>query len=127
MAYLDGVKVGDKLWSIHFGECVVIDIYEGDEYSIRIGTTTLSDVEDEHYTMDGYYLRGHKLPSLFWSKPEFELPPRPKRMVKKEGWINIYSDGFTSNIHKSEQKANINLHSAKTRVACVKVEYEVEE
>lgn len=121
MAYLDGVKVGDKLWSIQLGECVVIDVENGERYPIVAEGSEYS----ARYMFDGRHDIHNCCPSLFWSKPEFELPPRPKRMVKKGVWINIYPEETTSNICRTKELAD--AVSGPNRIACIKIEYEVEE
>lgn len=122
MAYLDGVKVGDKLWSIQLGECEVHKINQGSPYSISVKNGR--DMGD--YTLAGGYLNSDLLPSLFWSKPKIELPRKPKRIVKKAGWINIYPNDDTGGfIYQSRSEADNN--SLQNRIACIKIEYEVEE
>ena len=70
MAYLDDVKVG---------ECVVYSLNYKSDYPILV--KSLVGNRKETYNCDGNLWKDHKLPSLFWSKP--------KRKVKKEGWIYI--------------------------------------
>lgn len=40
---------------------------------------------------------------------------------KKEGWLNIYSNG-SGNLHESRVPAD--LHAAASRIACIKITYE---
>lgn len=122
MAYLDGVRVGDKLWSIQLGECEVYEINLGCAHPISVK----NGCDRGYYTLAGGYLSSDIHPSLFWSNPNIELPPKPKRMVKKGGWINIYPNNNTGGgIYQSKSKAD--EHAAHNRTTCIKIEYEVEE
>ena len=127
MAYLDGIKTGDKLWSIQLGECVVVDIDDSAQNPICVGSIGSPYVGQESYDYEGHHWESDKIPSLFWSKPEFKLPVKPKKKVKKTGWINIYNDGSTSNIYDSELRAKNNHNPNKILAARINVEYEVEE
>ena len=70
------VKVGDKLWSIQLGECVVADIYEADGCLIKVENMS---VGKEIYREDGKLCRRDLFQSLFFSKPFDELPLPPKQ------------------------------------------------
>lgn len=64
--------------------------------------------------------------TLFYSKPIFELPPPPKRMVKKviEGWIMIYPHC----LRKSKEEAEYSAKAGSLDEAhFIRHEYEVEE
>jgi hypothetical protein len=76
MAYLDGVKVGDKLWLLsrqYWG--TVIEIHIGREYPVHI---VYEDGRKMLLTMDGLFLPSESSPCVFWDKVEFTPPPRPR-------------------------------------------------
>jgi len=129
MAYFDGIKVGDRVYSIICGWTIVTEVDLNRAYPITIAKSGLSI----NYTLDGrYYLDDDAPQSLFWDAPQFTSPPRPKRLVKKqlEGWVNVYKRGnevYYSSIYNTEYDA---AEAADTDlIACVKLsgEYEVEE
>jgi hypothetical protein len=130
MAYFDGIKVGDRVYSFICGWTIVTEVDLNRTYSI---TTALKSGLSVNYTLDGRYYHGDDVPqSLFWDEPQFTPPPRPKRLVKKqlEGWVNVYKRGnevYYSSIYDTEADAH---DAADTDlIACVKLtgEYEVEE
>lgn len=130
MAYFDGIKVGDRVYSIICGWTIVTEVDLNRVYPI---TTALKSGLSITYTLDGrYYLDDNAPQSLFWDVPQFTLPPRPKRLVKKqlEGWVNVYkgdNEVYYSSIYNTEADA---YDVADTDlIACVKItgEYEVEE
>lgn len=59
-----------------------------------------------------------------WSTLHWE---KPKVKVQKEGWMNIYPVEFTCGafVYKTKELADIN--ASRTRIDCVKVQWEVEE
>lgn len=129
MAYFDGIKVGDRVYSIICGWTIVTEVDLNRSYPITAAKSGLSI----NYTLDGrYYLDDDAPQSLFWDVPQFTPPPRPKRLVKKqlEGWVNVYKGGnevYYSAIYNTEADA---YDAADTDlIACVKItgEYEVEE
>ena len=67
-------------------------------------------------------------PSYFWSEPQYETPPRPKRMVKKtlEGWLNIYPD-IPPQYHETRELADKRASSHRIACAGLSGSYEVEE
>ena len=126
MAYFDGIKAGDRVYSLICGWTIVTEVDLNRAYPI---TTPLKSGLSINYTLDGRYYLGDDVPqSLFWDVPQ----PRPKRLVKKqlEGWVNVYKRGnevYYSSIYDTEAAA---YDAADTDlIACVKLtgEYEVEE
>lgn len=41
----------------------------------------------------------------------------------KKGWINIYSDGFVSNIHLTEEMADVARDHSSKRIDCIEITY----
>lgn len=73
--YFQGIRVGDKIWTIQEGWTEVENINkEGDTYQI--------ETTNEDYTIEGKYLEEDQHQSAFWSDPGIVAPPRPKRMKK---------------------------------------------
>lgn len=79
-------RVGDKLWSIQLGDCIVSEL-------------TLSEIcviSDngiyEYYYFDGKFSSADKYQSLFFSNPNIIAPPEPPRLPDyKEGqWIAVW-------------------------------------
>ena len=95
MAYFDGIKVGDRVYSLAFGFGRVdgIDLSD-DDYPLWVNFLR----DGQSFTMDGEYEKG-ELQTLFWDKPVFDPPQRPKRKVKKtiERWCFV--NPVTGNLH----------------------------
>lgn len=118
MAYLSGVRVGDELWSIQLGKCVVKEV--------RVNS--IEAVGDSgcacFYGFDGRYFEQDQMPSLFWSEPKCEVPPKPKRKVKKLLWVNVYPK-YELRWYPSKEFADNDAFLG--RIACVPLEFEEEE
>lgn len=80
----ENAKVGDKVWSYHNGWGVIYSI-TSPPYPIIVD---FSDAKLYSFTLDGVEITGERQ-TLFWDEVKFEIPTRPKKRVKKEGWINI--------------------------------------
>ena len=72
-----GIKVGDKVWTIQDGDTEVISIDLADPHPIMVGRNLCYKADGRHFVDD-------KNPSLFWSKPYQEMPKKP---VKKYQWL----------------------------------------
>lgn len=79
-------RVGDKLWSIQLGDCIVSEL-------------TLSEIcviSDngiyEYYYFDGKFSSADKYQSLFFSNPNIIAPPEPPRLpdYKPGQWIAVW-------------------------------------
>lgn len=68
----DTLKVGDKVWTIQEGDTEVIKLRRNGEYSIH--------TKEQCYTKKGYFVEGHKSPSLFKSNPFESISEYPKLM-----------------------------------------------
>ena len=72
MNYIEqGIKVGDRVWTIQLGEVTVVDIVNSYPYRILVGAMR------ERYTANGKYWETDVSPSLFWSDPHIVSPPKP--------------------------------------------------
>ena len=100
MAYFDGVKVGDKVYSLTDGEGVVVRLSDG-IYKIMVdfGGNLKS------HTMDGFYSLGDKTQTLYWQKPDIIDKGKPKPPLVKGAAYWVWSD-----IH-SKRKLKIYSHS----------------
>ena len=63
----DKLKIGTKLWSSIYGNCIVIHICNISEYPIEVA---FDDYPTNTYTKDGKVLKSDKFPSLFLRKPD---------------------------------------------------------
>jgi hypothetical protein len=82
----------------------------------------------EHYEDGGWYLWVSGVPPYF---EDSQYRIKPKR-VKKEGWVNVYSEkdrgdrsGYLGWAWASKEEADINCTN--DRIACVRIEWEEEE
>lgn len=113
----DTLKVGDRLWSIPDGECIVTYIQEDSNYNYRIKTTSRNIGEgDASYTKHGERCIGNKAPSLFKEKPDFF---KEKKEVKKWKWYfevitatGVEFSDVSSAFTEEEVKKYIELHYA---------------
>jgi hypothetical protein len=88
-------KVGDKLWCIQLGECVVICIYPNEKQLVCASSEDSSHTAD--FQMDGKTARSHKRQSLFFSNPNIQAPPEPVRLpdYKPGEWIAVWDYGHS--------------------------------
>ncbi len=88
--YFDGITVGQKVYDRDGKEWEVAQTDYDSEFPVRIYLGEIWwDSNLEGYAR-GFESLGQQ---FFWAPPQqIEVPPRPKRMVKKkvEGWINLY-------------------------------------
>ena len=101
-------------------------------YSIGVRLDIIQDLGNTGFTPAGEYSEGGGQ-VLFWSKPEFEVPVRPKRMVKKKVWLG-YLSTVNRNSDGKKWHSTTCLYEEKEKVALVgeefkllEVEIEVEE
>lgn len=114
MAYImDGreVKIGDKLYDLVYGEGVVREVYHSVNHEsyvyVNFPTVSLCNIEyGINYIFAGYNGCNR---TLFWSKPEFEIPEPPKQKVKKyrvlyTTKINPDNYGISSGHYKNQEE-----------------------
>lgn len=73
------LKVGDKLWSIQLGECIVTEINDKSNYPIACGNDT--------YSQSGHRIVGEHFPSLFTSNPFADTEPE---QITLSGPISVH-------------------------------------
>ena len=82
-------RVGDKVWDIELGPSTVIEV-----------CTQTFWIAGAHSRADRYF-DGRKsysspIPYTYWSRPEFAIPPPPKRTKKVTVWVRINCEPNTS-------------------------------
>jgi hypothetical protein len=92
------------------------EIKEDDSWSIRV---EFDNGNNEAFNKEGKIYEENAFPTLFWDEVHITPPPRPKRMVKKEGWV---PEGWIEEI-----KSNRFQREFPNDGDVVKVTYEVEE
>lgn len=104
--YFADVRVGDCVYDMGYGEGIV---------DTDMGSSFIACFKGScRYTYDKEGVLHCLLPqranqTLFYSKPVFELPPPPRRMVKKvvEGWVNLCSNSQMVALWDSERTADL--------------------
>jgi hypothetical protein len=122
----ENAKVGDKVYSFTSGEGEICQVDFASSYSIMVK----SPAGHESFTTKGAYrMNGEQ--TLFWSKPVFETPTRPKRVAKKDvvRWANVYPYNNNVGAHNYPTKEEADSKASNERIACVRLTgtYEVEE
>ena len=85
MAYFDGIKVGDTVWSVEYGWGKVIEL--SNEYFEKRIKVSFEDAKAiQSYTYDGIrtLVADGAKQTLFWDEIEIEPPQRPKIELKKD-------------------------------------------
>lgn len=82
MSYFDGIKAGDKIWTIQDGWTEVMKIHTDNDYPI--------ETSGYGYAMDGKIDEEDVHQSAFWSDPGIVAPPRPKRYKKIKMEVRPY-------------------------------------
>lgn len=109
--YFADARVGDSVYDMAYGEGKIKDVH------IALTRPVITIIFKGYHTVKSFYINGAEAEgnnqTLFYSKPIFDLPPPPRRMVKKviEGWENLYCDvdGFRGGIiFRTREIADIN-------------------
>lgn len=115
-------KVGDRVWSQRHGWGFIARRDNDLTYPLvcKFGDEKCT------YSLEGKYVTHDKFPSLFWDEIPIVAPPKPKRMVKKTGWVNFYGVSHPcNNVHRTREDAD--RERADGRIACIRIEWEEEE
>lgn len=82
---------GDKLWSLRYGEVVVVRISASNTILCSIGNTS----NTLEWWICGRAFASDVTPDLYWSRPEIVAPEKPERVVMREFtmYINRYENG----------------------------------
>lgn len=122
--YFDGVEVGDKLWSMMYGEVEVISIKEnGRGFPIACKAPN-GDIPT--FSVEGTWTDG-QLQTLFWSKPEFEIPQRPKKWQLKGVAINPMPAPYVAYTHHFKDISITATRTSEKQIRNISLSYEVEE
>jgi hypothetical protein len=108
------VKVGDKLWSLRFGEVIITEIDGGHIY----GT---ADTLNLSWNMDGRVTISQVTPDLYFGKPEIIAPPPPKRKVKKTRDIPVQ---ITDIRHSADYGTEIRLIAKRADAFIISLGYD---
>lgn len=99
----ENAKIGDRVFSMMHGVKSEEDKTNGyicDFFNNKKEVCfCLDNTENKSwFKINGNFLFENKLHGqvLFWSKPEFVVPTRPKRMVKKKGFVGVDVSGPTN-------------------------------
>jgi hypothetical protein len=117
------VRVGDKIFTQESGEVEVSKVEEDDFYAG--GYWYRKDNGFQSYL----YIHMPSIPSAFWSKPNIEIPPPPKRMVKKtiRVWATIHNLSTNGILGIISDEYTAKQWGLKCRVEELSKEIEVEE
>lgn len=131
-------KVGDTVYNIRKGVCVVINTCDGSEYPLkvrRLGSEHYSSFNEDGFTEDGRWGSKDVNPTLLTideARAKGYDVPKVKRKVTKtiSRWANVYPDEhlIACNDYHTREEADSNANLSK-RIACVELTgtYEVEE
>jgi hypothetical protein len=119
-------RVGDRAWHIRFGKGKITRINED------VGIWFSPDHSGFIHCIgfDGRVEETDLLPSLYHDEIKFEIPPPPKRMVKKkfEHWDLVASDGdLCCCKFETKQEAEVYVGETFRYPAFITYEIEVEE
>ncbi len=83
MAYFDGVKIGDKVWSFEFGWGTVKELIYNSPYPIGV---VFDNEQYETFTLDGKVEKSCNQ-TLFWNEVKFEVPKKTKLELKEYKYL----------------------------------------
>jgi len=101
MSYFDGIKVGDKVYSVEFGygEVTNIDKFRGVIYVFFNSLFKEKNISNtEKYDFDGKrfikvdLLKKANNQTLFWDEIKFEISEKPKIKLRENGYIIFIQD-----------------------------------
>lgn len=139
MCVFRDAKVGNEVYDICWGKGEIIQIAVLPDDLIEIQVMSKSDRTVRWYDEDGMIKEVFaENPTLFWSKPDITPPPRPKRKVKKEGWINLKVENGIARVVRtgsgpSQGRSVHDDYNAAWANSCsdamkpIKIDYEVDE
>jgi len=112
MNTFEKAQVGDKVYSLKYGEGKIIRVKPREEnYPIIINFNR--EASDFAYAINGKYVKNDLTPDLYWSKPEIIEPEAPKRLVEKivNRYCNVYKNNsgnhYLGQMHETKQEAII--------------------
>lgn len=127
---LDGreVKVGDKLWDFEKDWVIVTFIAnpKNNLYPIHVKVADTINT----YTESGKPFSTSNR-TLFWDEIKFDIPPPPKKKVKKWQWVYLGKDGkyFLTDYHyatREEAEATLVVSTLEGKLECSMIEVDEE-
>jgi hypothetical protein len=105
-AMFEDAQVGDRVWDFRYGFGEIATVDPSNNYPLKVKFPCANGAMT--YTLDGKHYSNEAFLSLFWDEIKFDIPPRPKRKVKKEVefWMNFYSDRSRGGPHDNEYLAD---------------------
>lgn len=126
--YFSYARVGDSVYDMALGVGIIKEIDLNSELPCKVVFDEAADTLYWCFTLGGSCEPGRHQ-TLFYSKPIFELPPPPKRKVRKviEGYINIYP-ARTSGLYSTKAEADKGAEPFSNRLGeAVFIHHEYEE
>ena len=120
-------RVGDRVYDIRYGEGKITSVNKsGSNFPITCHFPATGEYET--YDLNGKWDDRHVGPVLFHAKPEISDQPPPKRKVRRQIWLNVYSHVLGSvYVYQHETKEKADDCATRGRIACVPVEWEEDE
>jgi hypothetical protein len=121
------VNLGDRVWDVTIGWGTVTDVHPT-FFNVSFGCNI-----KRLYRRDGVLYGAHENRRLFWDDFPLSDPPRPKRMIKKTLWFNVYkakprseSDYRLGLSHSTQEEAFSLRNHYDSYVATTSIEIEEE-
>lgn len=96
--YFNGIKIGDRVWSIRYGWGTVVELKLNTLYQICVRFDNKDgyvrfDKKDgiTSFTLDGKYALEDNMPTLFWDEIKFELPQKPLPKLEVDTKVIVWS------------------------------------
>lgn len=118
-------KVGDRVWDFIYGWGKILPENKRINRELYPIYVQFDSGVCDAYSYDGVNGLGKR--TLFWDEIHFEIPPRPKRKVKKviEGWVDVSI--LAEILHKTKEDARYHSGISTREPLYIHHEYEVEE
>jgi hypothetical protein len=119
----EDAKIGDRVWNERHGWGTISSTTNRKAFPLAI------DFDNSHfdsYTKGGRWDLDDLNPTLFWDEIHFDIPPKPKKMVKKtvDVWIN--PEVFTG-ISQGGGYFYLSVDDGKDYLKSATLTYEIEE
>ena len=109
---LSGVKVGDYVWTIQSGWCVVLKNNSLLENTVYLKPSIKPDFPNYYYTLDGKFYPDDTYPSAFLEPPAcFNAEPKPCKFKKGDRVL-------VSNVGKPELKRYFSHKNSSGKYSC---------
>lgn len=78
-------RVGDRCWDMFYGDVTITEI----DRTFHTMTLSLSNNSLIRRQVNGKIDFSDEMPSLYWSRPIFDVPPPPKRTKRVMVWVGV--------------------------------------